>query len=79
MADSAAVTFGPDAPYLELADQQWAAGTMTVQCQYQIVAATGTYASTGTISSSQPYTATVDTFKGAAAVGAQNQLAWIRA
>lgn len=66
---SSTATFGATAPYVEIEDRQWTAGTMSMQIQYQIVAATGAYTSTGTISSSLSYFATVDSFKGEAAAG----------
>jgi len=47
--------------------------------QYQIVSATSSYATTGTTSSAVSARNAISTFKAAAAGGAQNQLAWIRA
>ncbi len=44
--------------------------------QYRIVAATGTYASSGTTAAGQDTIDEIATYKGAAAVGAQNVIAW---
>lgn len=74
---TASATSAPDAPWTEIDENLWFAA-QDVQIAYQVVAAAAAYTSTGTITASSGYMATIDTFKGAAA-GADTGLAWIRA